>query len=125
MTQRKLPTLLMLSLIVAGFAACSTWERTIYNSLAASKAVIDQAGRDYNAGAIAQTAANRALIEKARAAQTVATEAFEEYALLRVSRQTAGLSQQRQLVIQAVAQIAPLIEAIHELYSKGGGGAGQ
>lgn len=125
MRHRKWPLLALVAVVAIAAAACSSWERNTYKSLAASKAVIDQAAADYNAGTIPRTKTAYALIAKARAAQTAAAEAFEEYAVLKVSRQTTSLAQQQQLVVQAVANIPPLVAAIQQLYSKGGGGAGR
>lgn len=123
MTLRKLSVLLALSLVVVGLAACSSWERRTYQSLTASKVVIDQAAADFNAGVIARTPANRELIVKARAAQAAAVRTFEEYAVMKVSRQSTTLAEQQALVIRAVDQIPPLIAAIQALYAKGAAGA--
>jgi hypothetical protein len=74
---------LALALIVsatAALAACNSWDKQTYQALAASKAVIDQAASEYNAGQVPQTATVRNLIAKARTAQTAAVEAFQAYA---------------------------------------------
>lgn len=120
--KRSLLAIAPLIALIALGSACSSWERQTYQYLSASKAIIDQAALDYNAGTIPRTATVRALIERTRAAQTAATESFEEYAVLKVSKQVTSLAAQQQLVVQAVNAIPPLVAAIHALYAKGGGG---
>lgn len=106
-----------LLITVAGLAlcafACSNWDQQTYQTLSASKAVIDQAAADYNAGKIAQTAAARDAITKARQAQTAAVDSFEVYAAAKVAaapNQT--ISAREQAVIAAVALLPPAIAAL-------------
>ena len=80
---------LILSVIFVGllallYAGCSSWERTTYQTLAASKATIDRAASDYRAGKIPQSQQTYELILKARAADTLAVDAFGAYAALKV-----------------------------------------
>lgn len=76
----KFLALALLISACACLAACSSWAQTTYKTLAASKAVIDQAAADYNSGQLPQTATVRNLIAQARTAQTTAVEAFQAYA---------------------------------------------
>ncbi len=77
---RKLLALALLAGAALSLAACNSWDKQTYQALAASKAVIDKAAADYNAGTLPQTAAVRSLIARARTAQTAAVEAFQAYA---------------------------------------------
>ncbi|MFB3813415.1 MAG: hypothetical protein ACE14L_04825 [Terriglobales bacterium] len=82
--------------LLAGAWSCATWERQTFQVLSASKAAIDCAGAKYNADAalmetycaadarttIAQTSANRELIERGRQVQRVAVIAFRDWRCL-------------------------------------------
>ena len=58
---------------------CNSFERDTYNTLAVSKAVIDKAGQQYNAGTIPQTACIRGLITNARKAQQLGADDLLAY----------------------------------------------
>jgi hypothetical protein len=98
-------------------AACSNWEHTTYQALAASKASIDLAGSDYNAGRLPKTLPVKSIIERARQAQTVAVHAFEVYAVGKVvGDPNASLEQKRQAVVTAAAQVVGIVAEIQNLY---------
>lgn len=71
--------LLLVLLSLSALLACTNWERQTYQTLRASKSVIDTAATDYNAGAIVQTSTNKEAIEKARQVQSAAVVAFRDY----------------------------------------------
>ena len=100
-------------------SACSNWERDTFQALSASKAVIDQAGTDYNAGTIAKSATNEAIITQARNAQTTAVDAMATYEEIKATAasNTTGLSQQQAIVQTALAAIVPLVVEIKALYT--------
>ncbi len=102
---------------VAGLAACTNWEQRTYQTLAASKAVIDTAANEYNAGQLPQTEEVNALIVKARQSQTAAVDAFKEYLYLKAATGTgaAVLTTQQQAVDTAVAQVTTIITDIKAL----------
>lgn len=114
---RKRLVVSALLITVAGLAlcafACSNWDQQTYQTLSASKAVIDQAAADYNAGRIAQTASARTAITKARQAQTAAVDAFQIYAAAKIAAapdQT--IAAREQAVVAAVALIPPVLAAL-------------
>ena len=100
-------------------SACSSWERTTFQSLSASKAVIDQAAIDYNTGAIPKSSTNQALITQARNAQTTAVDSMVAYEGIKTSAasNTSGLSAQQATVDAALAAIVPLVAQIKALYA--------
>jgi len=100
-------------------AACTSWEQTTYQTLAASKAVIDTAGTQYNAGQLPQTQAVLTLITKARLAQTTAVDAFKQYLFIKAAGATStNLAAQQAAVTNAVAQVAAVIVDIKALGGK-------
>lgn len=96
---------------------CGDFERTSFQSLSASKAVIDQAQEDYEAKTLPQTAQAYAIINQAKTAQTVAVDAMLKYEAVKADK-VAGASQQ-QVVIVALAQIPVLIAQVKALYTGG------
>lgn len=112
--------LISLALVLAaalGLAACTSWDRQTYKTLSASKAVIDQAAADYNAGQLPQTAAVRDLIAKARTAQTTAVEAFQAYAAAKLVG-SANLTARRAAVSTLVGDVTALIGQIEAVLSR-------
>lgn len=110
-------TLLILVMTLALLATgCSSWERQTYQSLAASKAVIDRVAADYATGAIPQTVENRQAIERARLVQTAAVEAFRAYAEAKVAGQgSAGLDKLRLETISALQQIPAVLAPLQAI----------
>ena len=127
-------------------AGCvSTWDQTTYESLAASKALIDCAVAGYNhfdadirhlcAGGsedaaqdpacdakvfyLPQTRDAQQAIEKARQAQVAAVEAFSAYAVAKVAKDKAVTLQEKQAaVIGYLVQLPTLLEAVRGLMGK-------
>jgi hypothetical protein len=116
---KALAILLALSISMCFISGCTNWERTTFQALSASKAVIDQAGVDYNAGTIPQTAANQSIITQARNAQTTAVDAMASYEEIKtsVTATAAGLSSQQAVVESSLAAIVPLVAQIKALYA--------
>ena len=123
----------------------STWDRTAYESLATSKALIDCAVAGYNhfdadirhlcagdsedaaqdpafdakAFYLPQTREAQQAIEKARQAQVAAVEAFAAYAVAKVAKDPAASLQQKQAaVIGYLVQFPTLLEAVRGLMGK-------
>ena len=125
--------------LLAGCA--STWDRTTYESLATSKALIDCAVAGYNhfdadirhlcaadpqdpafdaiVFYLPQTRDAQQAIEKARQAQVAAVEAFAAYAVAKVAKDKAASLQEKQAaVIGYLVQFPTLLEAVRELTGK-------
>lgn len=117
---RTAPVLaLALVLVFCAASACTNWEHRTYATLNASKAVIDQAGADYNAGKLSQTKAVHDLIQAARDAQTVAVHSFESYAVAKVGgADPTELAKLQQSVMDATNAVLALVGDIKKL--KGG-----
>lgn len=111
-----------LLLCAAGFAGCTSFERNTFNTLAASKAVIDQAQADYTAKTIPETQCTYALINDAKAAQTVAVNAMVVYE----QEKNAGkdLTAQTAVVTADLAALPALIAKVKSLYSNPNGCSG-
>jgi hypothetical protein len=106
-----------LSAGVLGIAGCTDWERTTYQSLSASKAVIDSAAADYRAGTIKQTKPAYDLIEQAQKAQIVAVKAMGDYEVIKASgANSVGLQAAQVEAMTALAVIPPLVIEIKALY---------
>ena len=108
----RLSVFLALPLLLAG---CTNFERDTFNALATSKGVIDQAQADYVAKTIPQTPCTYAVINDAKAAQTIAVDSMLVYE----QEKAAGtnLSAQEAAVTVDLGQIVPLVAQIKTLYS--------
>ena len=116
MRKAKLAAIPILVLLMA---ACTSWEKQTYQTLAASKASIDTAADQYNAGTLPQTQQVHDLITKARQAQTMAVDAFKQYLFLKTaSVPQQQLTDQQAAVTAAVGQVATLIADIKTLGGK-------
>jgi hypothetical protein len=99
-------------------AGCSDFERKTFQTLSASKAVIDQAQADYEAGKVPKTQASYDAINKAKDAQAAAVKAFQQYQTVKLIVKSGGdLPAQEQAVSQALAQLGPLVAAVKQLYT--------
>jgi hypothetical protein len=107
--------ILVLAALAFACVGCTDFERTTFNTLSSSKAVIDQTQADYEARTIPHTQCAYALINNAKAAQTVAVNAFMDYENIK----TAGkdLTSQTQVVSQDLAALAPLVVQVKSLVS--------
>jgi len=101
-------------------AGCNDWERRTYQTLAASKAVIDQAQADYESGKIPHTEPVYAAVNKAKDAQKSAAQAFLEYEQLKLIVKSGGnLPEKQQAVSDALVQLGPLVAVVKALYTGG------
>jgi predicted negative regulator of RcsB-dependent stress response len=71
--------LVLLAFLAVSLASCTDWERNTFQTLSASKAVIEQAGDDYNNKKIQQTKEVYAILLKAGAIHNTANQAFLSY----------------------------------------------
>lgn len=109
---------LILFLCAGLLAGCTDWERTTFNTLAASKAVIDQAQVDYEVRAIPKTAANQKAINEAKDLQTIAVQGLETYEQMKAAKaSTDALNGQIAAVNTLLANLAPLIADIRAFYT--------
>ena len=99
-------------------AACNDWERTTYNTLATSKAVIDQAQADYQSGKIPQTMAAYKTINDAKALQATLVQSFATYQSMKAAKATStALSAQQQIVASALTNLPKLVADVKALYT--------
>lgn len=115
-SSKIVPMLVLLLVGAAMLSGCSSWERTTFQALSASKAVLDEAQVDYEAGTIPKTQAAFQSITAAKAAQATAVQAMVTYEQLKITLASAPtLQAQEQVVAQALAAIAPLIADVRAL----------
>jgi hypothetical protein len=107
--------ILLLSLVCLGLTACDSFERNTFNTLSSSKAVIDQTQADYEAKTIPHTQCAYSLINNAKAAQTVAVEAFLDYENIKAAGK--DLNAQTAVVVTDLANLAPLVIQVKTLVS--------
>lgn len=112
MNYRKfaLPLLLCLTIL----AGCSSWERTTFQTLTASKATIDGAQTAYEAGTIPHTACVYGVINKAKAAQTLAVDAMMSY---ETAKGSSAATAAENVAVADLAQLAPVVASIGALGS--------
>ncbi len=109
-------SLILVAAVCLMLAACSSWERTTYQTLAATKATIDQAAADYRAAKIPQTQETYVLITKARAADALAVEAFGAYASLKVGGgSSSALINAQNKVVALMAALAASLKPLEAL----------
>jgi hypothetical protein len=107
-----------LAVAIVGLAmltGCNSFERDTFNSLAASKAVIDQAQADYTSGKIKETSCSYALINDAKAAQTAGVNAMVVYEQEKAAK--TDLTAQTATVVGVVAGLPVLVTEIKALYT--------
>lgn len=104
----------MLCILCMAVTGCTNFERTTFDTLAASQAVINQSQTDYEAKTIPQTACAYAVINDAKAAQTAAVQAMVIYE----QAKSAGtdLTAQTVTVTADLATLPVLIADIKALY---------
>jgi hypothetical protein len=115
---KKITAALALTLIAFCTVACNSFERTTYQTLATSKAVIDQAQTDYEARTIPHTQPVYAAINKAKQGQTTAVDAFLTYE--QVKQAKGDVNAQQQVVVVALSRLPVLISDIKAFYPQGG-----
>lgn len=107
--------LVAVGVLSLGLGGCTNFERDAFNTLATSKSVIDSAQDAYTARTIPQTACTYAVINDAKAAQTVAVNSMIVYE----QEKAAGkdLSAQTAAITVDLEEIVPLVAEIKMLYS--------
>jgi hypothetical protein len=118
-TTKAVALLCVLGLLCVGLAGCSQFERTAFNTLSSSQAVIAQARKDYISGTIKNTTCTDALITNATSAHDAAVTALEVYA----AEQAAGsdLSAQEATVTADVASVVAIVAEVKAIYSNPAG----
>jgi len=103
-------------------AACTSWERSAFQTLSASKAVIDTAQADYESGTIPKTPQSYAAINAAKQLQTDAVNAMIVYENYKAQKASSGdLAAQQQVVSSILVKLPQLIAQIKALYAAKGG----
>lgn len=110
---------MVLVLLMCGFACnASNWERTTFQSLAASKAVIDQAQADYEGGTLPHSKLVYDTVNEAKAAQVAAVQSMSTYEALKANGSpAANLNAAQTDVATALAKLPALIGAVKGLYT--------
>lgn len=107
---------LALPLAIVG---CTSWERTTYQTLAASKAAIDQAQADYESGKLPHSQTVYDAVNKAKAAQTLAVNSMVTYEQMKATGASQSALQTAQNDVTIALQALPTILAdIKALYTK-------
>ena len=142
----KLSGVLIFCLLLPTTGCFSSWERTTYSSLAASKALIDCAVAGYNhfdgdirhacaadpqdpafdprVFYLPQTRDAQQAVEKARQVQVAAVEAFAAYAVAKVGRDKGISVQEKQAaVLEYLEQLPTLLTAIRKLMGQAQAGS--
>lgn len=113
--KRTILALALSAVALVGFG-CSTWERASFQTLSASKAVIDQAQADYESRAIPRTEAAYATINKAKELQKTAVDGMVLYESIKGTQSTAVAQAQQQIVAAALLQIPAILADVKSLY---------
>lgn len=101
-----------IALSILLLAGCSSWERTTFQTLSASKASIDTAQNDYEARTIPHTQCAFDLITKAKATQTLAVDAMMSY---ETAKGTSAATAAENVVAADLSQLAPIVASISTL----------
>jgi len=100
------------SLLATG---CNGFERTTFQTLAASQPVIDQAQADYEARKIPKTQCAFAIINDAKAVQTSAVNGMIVYEQLKATDK--DLTAQTAQVASIIVTLPPLVVKVKSLYT--------
>lgn len=114
----------LISILMLGSTGCQSFERTTFQSLAASQSLVNGAYEAYEARTITRTQTAHDLVEKARAAQTAAVQAMVTYEQIKFAKGTqSALDAQAAIVATAlqalpaiIADIKALLPATAEIY---------
>lgn len=101
-------------MLCACLTACDSFERTTFQTLSASKAVLDTAQNDYEAGtAIPHNKCAYALINDGKAAQAVAVQAMLTYEGVKAAK--GNLTAETATVTADLIALAPLMVKVEAL----------
>lgn len=109
---KKILALAVLALCVTG---CTDFERSTFQTLSTSKAVIDTAQADYEARTLPHNTCSFTIINDAKAAQTTAVNAMVIYEEEKAAK--ADLTAQTAVVTSTLLQLPALIVQVKGLYS--------
>ena len=115
----KLAALLVASVLLGalGLTGCNDFERKTFQTLSASKALIDQAQIDYETGTLPHTQASYEAINKAKEAQLVAVRAFQQYEAAKLAvDQNNNQTVQMTTLNNALSSLGPTITDIKHIY---------
>lgn len=118
---RKRVLALVATIVIPILSACNTWERTTFQTLAASTATVNgahdayQNTTDKTKPMIPQNGCSYALINDAIAADTVAVNAMVTYEQLKASK--GNLQAQEAVVVSDLVALAPLVVKVESLIS--------
>lgn len=101
--------------IVVLAVGCNNFERTSFQSLSASKAVIDQAQADYESGALPHSTCIYTLVNDAKAAQTLGVNAMLAYESVKAAN--GDVTATEAAVVSDLASIATDVAAVKILYT--------
>jgi hypothetical protein len=131
---KKLAVFAILAAPLLMAAGCNAWERTTFNTLAASQATINAAQAAYEVSATApcppqgtvaclpHSTADYNIINEAKAAQTLAVNAMVTYEEAKASASgSTGLDAAEAAVNSALANLGTLIGDVKNLYTTPGG----
>ena len=123
---RKSSYVSFIRLALVGFAigallglitGCNSFERTTFQALSTSKAVIDQAQTDYEARTLPHTEPVYKAINDAKDAQHTAVDALLTYEQVKTAKGTqTALQSQQQLVVIALGKLPVFIADIKAFY---------
>lgn len=101
--------------LVLCLAGCTDFERTSFQTLSASKAVIDEAQADYESSKIPHNSCSYTVINDAKAIQTAAVNAMEVYE----EQKAAGndLTAQTAVVTTELLTLPAIVVQVKSLYS--------
>lgn len=112
----RLAALILAVPFLFALTACNTFERTTFQTLSASKAILDTAQADYEAGTpIPHNACAYALINDGKAAQTTAVNAMLTYEGVKAAK--ADLTAITATVSADLFNLAPLVVKVQALIS--------
>ncbi|QEE30793.1 hypothetical protein FTW19_24005 [Terriglobus albidus] len=118
----KLAALLVASLLLGSFGltGCNDFERKTFQTLSASKALIDQAQIDYETGTLPHTQASYDAIYKAKNAQTAAVRAFQVYEAAKLTvDQNSDVTVQITALNGALSNLGPAVVSVKQIYLGG------
>ena len=106
---------LLLAILALSCVGCNDFERTAFQTLSSSRAVIDLGQADYESGKLPHNQCAYALINDAKAAQTTAVNAMVVYEEAKATKK--DLTSQTALVSSTIASLPPLVVKIKTLYT--------
>lgn len=104
--------------LLSYIGGCSGFERNTFNTLSASKAVLDTAQSDYQSRKIPQTHCAYFIINDAKVADKAAVSAMVAYEQLKVTK--GDLAAEQAIVTTDLATLAPLVIQIQSLIADPG-----